>query len=162
VLYKKELITDNGGYNEHAYTYEDHFLWVNILKNARACNLSKALLKVRLNPESITVDERWHSRKFRTIKYSTLRNRSITEEQGIELYQISGKQYPARKKEGAYYALCSKKFLVNNYQPEKARYHVRRAISLQPFRLDNYLIYTMSYLPERLINRIYRAIARRA
>jgi glycosyltransferase involved in cell wall biosynthesis len=162
VLYKKELITDSGGYNEHAYTYEDHFLWVNILKNARACNLSKALLKVRLNPESITVDERWHSRKFRTIKYSTLRNRSITEEQGIELYQISGKQYPARKKEGAYYALCSKKFLVNNYQPQKARYHVGRAISLQPFRLDNYLIYTMSYLPERLINRIYRAIARRA
>jgi glycosyltransferase involved in cell wall biosynthesis len=162
VLYKKELIISNGGYNEHAYTYEDHFLWVNILGNQKACNLSKALIKVRLNPESITVDERWHSRKFRSIKYTSLRNKSITEEQGTELYQISGKQYPARKKEGAYYALCSKKFLVNNYQPEKARYNVVRAMNLQPFRLDNYIIYTMSYLPERLINWIYKMSARRA
>jgi hypothetical protein len=78
------------------------------------------------------------------------------------LYQISGKQYPARKKEGAYYALCSKKFLVNNYQPEKARHHVARAISLQPFRLDNYLIYTISYLPEKLINWIYKISGRQA
>jgi len=162
VMYKKELIINNGGYNDHAYTYEDHFLWVNILKKARACNLSKALIKVRLNPESITVDERWHSRKFRSIKYSSLKNRTITEEQGTELYQISGKQYPARKKHGAYYALCSKKFLVNNYQPEKARYNVARAISLQPLRLDNYAIYVMSYLPERMINWIYKISAVRA
>src|SRR6185503_2270670 len=100
VMYKKGLIISNGGYNEHAHTYEDHFLWVNILKNEKACNLSKPLIKVRLNPQSLTVDERWHSRKFLSIKYSTLRKRSITEEQGTELYQISGKQYPARKKEG--------------------------------------------------------------
>jgi glycosyltransferase involved in cell wall biosynthesis len=162
VLYKKDLILSNGGYNEHAYTFEDHFLWVNILKNTKACNLSKALIKVRLNPQSITVDERWHSRKFRSIKYSTLRNKSITREQGTELYQISGRQYPARKKESAYYALCSKKFLVNNYQPVKARHNVARAISLQPFRLDNYIIYSMSYLPERLINWIYKVTAGRA
>src|SRR5260221_9413638 len=31
VIYKKEVIINNGGYNEHAYTYEDHFLWMNIL-----------------------------------------------------------------------------------------------------------------------------------
>jgi len=162
VMYKKELIISNGGYNEHAYTYEDHFLWVNILKNEKACNLSKALIKVRLNPESITVDERWHSRKFRSIKYSTLRNKSITKEQGTALYQISGRQYPARKKEGAYYAMCSKKFLVNNYQPQKARYNVAKAISLQPLRLDNYIIYTISYLPEAIINWMYKISARRA
>ena len=162
VMYKKALIVNNGGYNEQAYTYEDHFLWVNILKNEKACNLSKALIKVRLNPESITIDERWHSRKFRSIKYSTLKTKSITGTQATELYQISGKQYPARKKEGAYYALCSKKFLVNNYQPEKARHHVARAISLQPFRLDNYLIYTISYLPEKLINWIYKISGRQA
>lgn len=161
VMYKKVLVISNGGYNEHAHTYEDHFLWVNILKNEKACNLSKPLIKVRLNPQSLTVDERWHSRKFLSIKYSTLRKRSITEKQGTELYRISGKQYPARKKEGAYYALCSKKFLVNNYQPEKARHNVVKAISLQPFRLDNYLIYTISYLPEKLISWIYKVSSRR-
>jgi glycosyltransferase involved in cell wall biosynthesis len=151
VFYKKDAVVNNGGYNEHAYTYEDHFLWVNILKNEKACNLSQALIKVRLNPESITIDERWRTRKFRSIKYATLKNKNITEAEGNELYQIGGKQYSPKIKQGAYYALCGKKFLLNNYQPEKARLNMMRAISLHPFRLDNYLIYTVSYLPERFI-----------
>jgi glycosyltransferase involved in cell wall biosynthesis len=151
VIYKKEVIINNGGYNEHAYTYEDHFLWMNILKNERACNLSQPLIKVRLNPESITIDEKWHSRKFLSIKYSTLKKGIITEEEGQELYNISGKHYSPRIKEGAYYALCGKKYLVNNYQPEKARLNVIRAITLHPFRLDNYLLFTASYLPEKFI-----------
>jgi glycosyltransferase involved in cell wall biosynthesis len=155
VFYKKEVIINNGGYNEHAYTFEDHFLWVNILKREKACNLSQALIKVRLNPESVTIDEKWHPRKFRAIKYSTLKKRSITESEGNELYQIGGK-YPRRKKEGAYYALCGKKFLLNNYQPEKARYHMVKAISSRPFRLDNYLLYIITYLPANFIGWLHR------
>lgn len=156
VFYKKEVILSNGGYNEHAYTFEDHFLWVNILKNAKACNLSQALIKVRLNPESITIDEKWRTRKFREIKYSTLKRRSITAAEGLELQEIGDRQYLPKIKEGAYYALCCKKFLVNNYQPEKARWHVTKAISLHPLRIDNYLLYVISYFPENFINWFYR------
>ena len=156
VLYKKDIIVKNGGYNEHAYTYEDHFLWVNILSDEKACNLSQALIKVRLNPESITIDEKWHSKKFLDIKYSTLKNRSITATEGEILQQISGKNHSNKVKEGAYYALCSKKFLLNNYQPKKARYNVVKAISLNPLRLDNYLIYTVSFFPATFINCLHK------
>jgi len=159
VFYKKEVIVNNGGYNEHAYTYEDHFLWVNILKNEMACNLSQPLIKVRLNPESVSIDGKWHTRKFRSIKYSTLKARRITESEGKELQQISGKRYSPKVKEGAYYALCGKKFLLNNYQPERARSNVVKAISLSPFRLDNYLLYTISYFPERFIAWLHNAIS---
>jgi len=152
VFYKKEVVVKNGGYNEFAYTYEDHFLWVNILRNEKACNLSQPLIKVRLNPESLTIDEKWHTRKFRSIKYSTLKKRSITASEGNELYEIGWKQFSPKKKESAYHALCGKKFLLNNYQPEKARLNMARAITLHPLRIDNYLLYTVSYLPERFIN----------
>ncbi|MDO3643397.1 glycosyltransferase [Mucilaginibacter sp. L3T2-6] len=152
VFYKKDAVVKSGGYNEHAYTYEDHFLWVNLLRNEKACNLSQALIKVRLNPESVTIDEKWRTRKFRAIKYSTLKNRNITAAEGDKLYQIGGKQYSSKIKYGAYYALCGKKFLLNNYQPEKARTNMLRAILLHPLRLDNYLLYTVSYFPERFIN----------
>jgi len=152
VFYKKEAVINSGGYNEHAYTYEDHFLWVNILKNEKACNLSLPLIKVRLNPESITIDEKWRTRAFRAIKYSTLKKRNITAAEGDELYQIGRKQYSPKIKHGAYYALCGKKFLLNNYQPEKARMNMARAIVLHPLRLDNYLLYTVSFFPERFIN----------
>jgi len=30
VLYKKDVVITNGGYNENAYTYEDHFLWASM------------------------------------------------------------------------------------------------------------------------------------
>lgn len=155
VFYKKAVILNNGGYNEHAYTFEDHFLWVNILKNEKACNLSQALIKVRLNPGSVTIDEKWHPRKFLAIKYSSLKNRTITEAEGNELHQIGGK-YPRRKKEGAYYALCGKKFMLNNYQPEKARYHMVKAIRSRPLRLDNYLLYLVSYLPQNFIGWLHK------
>ena len=158
VFYKKEVVVDNGGYNEHAYTYEDHFLWVNILKDQKACNLSQALIKVRLNPESITIDEKWHTRKFLSIKYSTLKKGHITESEGKELMLISGKSHSPKIKQGAYYALCGKKFLLNNYQPQKARLNVARAITLHPLRMDNYLLYTLSYLPERFIAWLHKMI----
>jgi len=159
VIYKKEVIINNGGYSEYAYTYEDHFLWVNILKNEKACNLSQSLIKVRLSPQSISIDEKWHTRKFRSIKYSTLKKQSITPSEGNKLYQISGKRYSSRIKEGAYYALCGKKFLLNNFQPQKARLNVARAISLHPFRLDNYLLYTVSYFPEGFIAWLHKSIS---
>ena len=121
-----------------------------------ACNLSQPLIKVRLNPESVTIDEKWHSRKFLSIKYSTLKKGSITEAEGQELFQISGKRHSSKIKEGAYYALCGKKYLLNNYQPAKARFNVIRAITLHPFRLDNYLLFTASYLPERFITWLHK------
>lgn len=162
VFYKKEEIISKGCYNENAYTYEDHFLWVNLLRDAKACNLSQSLLKVRLNPESVTIDEKWRTRKFREIKYSSLKNRRITKADGLELKDIAQKQRLPKIKEGSYYALCGKKFLTNNYQPEKARHHMVKAINLHPFRFDNYLLYTISYLPEKFINWLYRSRLNRA
>jgi hypothetical protein len=119
--------------------------------------LSQPLLRVRLNPESITIDEKWRTRKFRDIKYESLKSRTITEADGIELKRIARKQYLVKIKQGSYHALCGKKFLVNNYQPAMARKNVIKAIGLHPLRLDNYLLYTISYLPRNIINWLYKS-----
>jgi glycosyltransferase involved in cell wall biosynthesis len=160
VMYKKQAIIAAGGYNEHAYTFEDHFLWASILKTERACNLQQSLIKVRLNPESVTIDEKWHTRKFREIKHTSLKTQHITAQEGEMLSRIGSTQFSVKNKQGAYYALCGKKFLLNNYQPQRARHNMARAIALQPFRLDNYLLYTISYLPERFINWLHLNLAK--
>jgi glycosyltransferase involved in cell wall biosynthesis len=162
VFYKKDVILEAGGYNEHAYTFEDHFLWVNILKDQKACNFSQPLIKLRLNPESITIDEKWRPRRFLDIKYATLKNRRITAQEGIQLTGIGQKQYSSKIKQGSYYALCAKKLLINSYQPQKARLHATKAISVSPLRLDNYLLYTVSYLPEKLITWLHKFSAGRS
>lgn len=156
VMYRKDVVVNNGGYNECAHTYEDHFLWANVLKNEMACNLSQPLIRVRLNPGSVTIDEKWHSRRFREIKTTTLKTRVISKADGIALRRLAEKQHTPKTKDGAYYALCAKKFLVNNYRPGKARENIRKAIGLRPLRMNNYLLYALSYLPEAFIARLYK------
>lgn len=152
VFYKKEIIVANGGYSELAYTFEDHFLWTGILQTEKVCNMQRPLIKVRLNPESITIDEKWHSPQFIEIKYNAIKNRSISLADAEALMQLAGNRLPDTIKQGSYYALCGKKFLVNNYQPAKARRHIVKAINVQPYRLNNYLLYIASYLPQSVLN----------
>lgn len=156
VFYKRDTVLNAGGYNELAYTFEDHFLWAGILKHEKAFNLNQPLIKVRLNAESVTIDEKWRTGKFRQIKYNALRKGSITEAEGRRLSEIGIKQLSPRIKKGAYYALLGKKYLWNNYQPEKARENLLKTLSISPLHLKNYFLLLMSFLPERMLMSLYQ------
>src|SRR6202012_1384486 len=114
----------------------------NIAKAGKLHNLAEPLIKYRLNPASVTIDERWRGKRFRQLKRAAITRGSITENEGEELLEIIREQDVWKIKEGSYHALCGKKFLANNYEPAKARGHVRKAIKIHPFRFDNYLLYT--------------------
>jgi glycosyltransferase involved in cell wall biosynthesis len=156
VMYRREDVIKAGGYNIHAHNFEDYLLWTNLAKAGKMQNLREPLIKVRLNASSATIDEKWRGERFRQLKRQATTRGSITEEEGNELLEIISKQNVRKIKEGAYHALCGKKFLANNYQPKKARSHVRRAISIRPLRFDNYLLYAVSYLPESLISWLHK------
>jgi glycosyltransferase involved in cell wall biosynthesis len=156
VMYRRDEVMKAGGYNIHAHNFEDYLLWTNLAKMGKMQNLREPLIKVRFNPASATIDERWRGERFRQLKRQATTRGSITEEEGNELLQIIRRQNVSKIKEGAYHALCGKKFLANNYQPKKARSHVRRAISITPLRFDNYLLYAASYLPESVIGWLHR------
>jgi glycosyltransferase involved in cell wall biosynthesis len=157
VFYKKDVVLNAGGYNEHSYTFEDHFLWANILKNEKTCNLQQSLIKVRWNPESITIDEKWRTNTFRKIKYNALNKLAITEADGIKLRQIGKQQHSPRIKEGAYYALLGKKYLWNNYQPVKARQNLIKTLSISPLHIKNYFLLLLSFLPEKTLHSFYHS-----
>lgn len=155
VLFKKAVILNAGGYNVHAYAFEDHLLWLKILQKGRAVNIPQVLLKVRLNPESVTMDEKWQDKRFSQIKYKAINDGNITETAGKELKRILKKQGSKRMKEGAYYCLLGKKYLWNNYQPGKARINLKKTISLQPWVLNTWGLLLLSYMPEGFIQRLY-------
>lgn len=147
VMYKKESICQEGGYPTHAHNFEDYLLWTQLAKAGKLYNIPEALIKYRLNSSSVTMDEKWRGKRFRELKREAVRRGSITPQEGDELLNIIKSQDVRRVKEGSYHALCGKKFLANNYQPAKARQHVKKAIGLYPLRLENYLLYTVSYMP---------------
>lgn len=151
VMYRRSPVLEAGGYPVLAHNFEDHLLWVKLVKWGKFNNLPEPLIKVRINPASVTIDEKWRGRQFRQLKKRIIRKGSITREEGLLLLTIICRQKTDRIRSGAYHALCGKKFLANNYHPVKARWHVSRAISANPFRWDSYAIFLASFLPERWI-----------
>jgi glycosyltransferase involved in cell wall biosynthesis len=157
VLFKRSVIPE-AGYNTHAHTFEDHFLWLQISNEGKFHNISHSLMQVRLNPRSLTVDEKWRTKEFISIKYKALEKLNITPYDGEILLAILKKQDNEKIKTGSYHALLAKKFLWNNYQPLQARQNIKKAIVLNPFHFDNYLVLGMSFLPRNMISKIYSSI----
>lgn len=155
VLFRKENVLKAGGYNIHAHTFEDHLLWPKILSQGKGHNLSEKLLKVRLNPGSVTIDEKWRNRRFHTIKKEAIQKGDINKKDGDELLNILKEQDTQKIKEGSYYALLSKKYLWNNYQPKKARLNIKKILRLHTMSLSSYGHWLLSYMPNQFIQKLY-------
>jgi glycosyltransferase involved in cell wall biosynthesis len=156
VMYRKEAVIAAGGYSPHAHNFEDYLLWIQLATFGRYVNLPEQLIRVRFNPASVTIDEKWRGNRFRQLKRKIILKGSITQAEGNELLSIIQNQNTQKIKKGAYYALCGKKFLVNNHQPSKARIYFSKAILTHPLRWDNYAFYVLSYFPQRVISWLYR------
>jgi hypothetical protein len=155
-MYRREPVIVTGGYSEHAHNFEDYFLWIQLLEHGKFYNLPEQLIRVRFNPASVTIDERWRGRIFRKMKQKIIAKGKITEQEGSHLFNIIQSQDLRNIKEGSYYALCGKKFLLDNRQPGKARPLFSKAIRSYPYRWDNYLLYLLSFFPPVLINWLYQ------
>lgn len=156
VLFRKALIMQAGGYNVHAHGFEDILLWSKVLKYGKAYNLSQNLLQVRLNPESISIDNKWWSKRFREILTGSIHKGDVTEPEGKELLNILKEQDIPKIKEGSYYSLLGKKYLWDNHQPQKARVNLKKAIRINPGRLDSYVMMALSFFPKDIINWLYK------
>lgn len=152
VMYRKDAVLKAGSYSTDAHNFEDYLLWVQLVKYGKYGNLPERLLKVRFNPSSVTIDEKWRGMLFRQLKRKIINQGFVTPVEGEQLLSIIRGQDNKKIKEGAYYALCGKKFLVNNHQPSKARTHLARAIRIHPLRADNYALFMLSYFPKPFIN----------
>lgn len=129
---------------------------VTVGKNGKLANISHPLIKVRFNPASVTIDEKWRGWQFRKLKRAVVKQGFITQVEGDKLLRIINSQQMRKYKEGSYHALCGKKFLTDNYQPAKARKQVIKAVKAYPYRLDSYALLAASFLPEKFIRWLHR------
>ena len=156
VMFKKEIIMQAGGYDGNAFAFQDHLLWRKVILLGKGCNLSQPLIQVRLNPESVSIDEKWRTKRFRELKSLVIHRGNITSDEGRELRGILRQQDRPKIKEGSYYSLLGKKYLWNNHQPGKARNNLIKAIRIYPGRLDIYAMVALSFFPKGFINWVYK------
>lgn len=150
-MYRKQEVLMAGAYPAGTGNFEDHLLWVRLSSLGKFHNLPEPLIKVRFNPGSVTIDEKWRGARFRQLKQRIIRRGSVTAKESAALASILEGQDTEKYKRASYHALCGKKFLVDNHCPGKARVHFSRAIRIRPARLDNYAFYLLSFLPGRVI-----------
>lgn len=162
VMYKKMEVVCAGGYDGHAYTFEDHLLWLKLIHKGKVCNLPQSLVQVRFNPSSVTIDEVWRGKKFKKLKYTCINKGFITLAESEHLQEIIKKQDANKIKMGAYYSLIAKKYLWDNYHPAKARWHLRNLMNYYPAKLSTYLLYLISFLPNTIISFLYHRMPKRS
>jgi glycosyltransferase involved in cell wall biosynthesis len=147
VMYRKEAVRTLGGYNEKAHNFEDHLLWMQLHTMGELHNLKEPLVQIRFNPGSVTMDERWRGRRFRALKKQILLQGTVTDQQEKDLLVILEKQNRSSHKMAAYYLVCAKKWLTSNYQPQRARVFIGKAIRSHPLHWEHYALYITSWLP---------------
>jgi len=157
VFFRKDAVLSLGGYNIHAHNFEDHLLWVNLLQKGKACILNTPLVSYRFNPGSVTIDERDRGKLFKAIKYKALDSGTISETEGRQLLSIIRSQ-DNRFKLCSYHSMLGKKYLWNNYNPAKARLHLRKALQIKPFRPTLYMLWLLSFFPQRFISWLYQTV----
>jgi glycosyltransferase involved in cell wall biosynthesis len=155
VFYRRDTIIDCGGYEINAHTFEDYFLWLKVTKKGKVFNFSEPLIKVRFNAASVTIDEKDRGSVFLSLKKKALATGIITDAEGQLLLQ-NIKRLSKTKKESSYHRMLGKKYLWNNYQPKNARKHLLKSIGLEPLKINSYLLFVISLLPENFIQSIYR------
>jgi hypothetical protein len=154
VFYRKEVVLDLGGYEVNAHTFEDYFLWKKLIKKGKVCNFKEPVIKVRFNPDSVTIDEKDREPRFNELKKKALTTGVITEEEGRELL-ANHRKLDKRRKEGSYHRMLGKKYLWNNYKPQEARKHLLQSLRREPFKLAAWLLLIFSLMPKQVIHKIY-------
>jgi hypothetical protein len=135
--------------------FEDHIFWTLFFEKGRLYNMRESLIKHRINPESVTIDEKWRGPVFRDIKYKSIKQGFVTTENADALRLLLKRQDFAKYKEAAYYSLIGKKYLWNQYKPEEARNNLKKAIIRMPQKPEPYMLYLLSFLPSKVIGYIY-------
>lgn len=156
VMYRKDAVLHAGGYHIHAHNFEDYLLWTRLAGAGKLCNLDEPLIRVRFNPSSVTMDEKWRGRRFRAIKRKCILRGDVSEAEGSALMDILQNQDVREVREAAYYALCAKKFLAERNEPARAREFLSRAIQKRPLRLDNYGLLAASFLPAPVVQWLHQ------
>ncbi|NOT49906.1 MAG: glycosyltransferase [Chitinophagaceae bacterium] len=156
IMYKKEEVIKAGGYNMHSPTFEDHLLWLNMIPMGKVCNIRQSLVKVRFNPESFTIDEKWRGKTWIKLKHKCLREGNATAAEAEVFRHIIRTQNTDKIKKASYYSLMAKKYLWDNYNPKKSRRFLKKWMGYYPVKPMPYLLYGMSFLPRNVVFFIYR------
>lgn len=154
VMFRLEDFILLGGYREYMRRAQDVVLFNMMNAKGDCYNIPKVLIKYRVVPGAIT-GRTIGSSLLGEILIKAINNETIDDKLSIAL-DTSLNKSNISEREYNYNMFLAKKYLWNNYQPQKARENLRMARGLMPHKIFPILLYMLTSIPENTLLRIYR------
>ena len=151
-MYRKDAFYKIGQYCDDMTRGGDRVFFNRMAKYGKFYNFKEPLIKYRIVPNSISVRSNVGNRLTSIVNNAIINNRITSEENRI--LKSIGKNIKPKKRFANYHLHLAKKYLWNNYQPDKSR---KNAILSMRYNLafNALAIYFIAFVPKVIINRIY-------
>lgn len=160
LLYRREAFQKIGGYYEPIRQYfVDYMLVYQLAQVGKMYQLPTPLVSYRITPGALSTKA--EGSDFRALMMRSLRAGKVSEEDQDILKSIKHQEKAAPHfKKAVYHLFLGRSFLLHNYQPSKARYHLRTALKLHPALKIAWIYWIISLVvPRRATQWIYRQLS---
>lgn len=154
ITFRKDAFYITGGYNEIITVAEDVILFTKMLKIGQLWNLEVPLIKYRIVPSAMTIRKIDRLKFFRNILIKAIDDKKLSNEEVIYLNKIAPITNIRNRKTG-YYMYLGKNYLLKNFQPKLSRKNLLKALLLNPFYLQTYILLILTFFPKRNSLEIY-------
>jgi len=156
IMVRKDVLLKVGLY-PNVPIAQDLFLYNVIKEYGSFANLEDSLIKYRLTPYASTRRTKKTKKNLAQALEKYTSDKKITEEDLTNLNSSIG-QTSSKMKKFHYYSLISKRYLWDNYQPREARKHLKLIMTQNLFNIEPYILYCLSFFPERFIKTLYNLL----
>jgi len=157
VMFRKDSFYEAGQYPEYMIKGQDCVLINHMAKLGKFVNMHENLIKYRIVPTGNTTHDSKITKRFNKILSNAIENNKISDNDYDYLQTITSNRSSKRRLDN-YHLYLAKKYLWNNYQPKTARKNLRAAIKISPVCIFPYLLFIASFLPEKCILCLYKAL----
>jgi glycosyltransferase involved in cell wall biosynthesis len=132
-MFKKNIFEEIGGYNEKIkHHFEDRILWNQMAKLGKLGNLPETLISYRLVPNSISNKKSEKFKIFDEICNKIIETGNVTEKDLKIISKLSESQTDSEKLAN-YHLRLGKIYLENNFNRQKAIFHLTKTLSIHFF-----------------------------
>jgi hypothetical protein len=140
-----------------SYIFEDALLINKMKEVGKMSNFKDPLIKYRLMPNSASTKSGREASFINKLCHEIIVENNLSKSNQEILDGIKRNSNP-NEMQRLYHLHLAKKYLWNNYAPKKARKNLITAIKIRPYIILTYLLILVSFLPEKLVVKIYKAL----
>lgn len=156
VMFKRSIINEIKGYDKLPIG-SDTVFFLKVRKFGKLANINKELIKYRLSPSSISMNDRHIKKRLKNVIKQYTNMGKLSSKNIQKLSQLLKKQ---RKHDGEfnYYLLLAKKYLWDNHNTPKVRVNLKCALKIKPLSIVPIMLFILSYLPRNLLKFFYKIL----